>query len=124
MNSTLAYLRGRRSWMVENFTVWGTDSEAEFLMAMTETIGSEKRVGFWRATLGGQSQSVAFSSLTDNRGNSLPAQIKKPVVIVIPRGKKSAFITAVQGDFGFAVAKAENDSPSVTVDLLIFETGL
>ena len=83
MNSTLAYLRGRRAWLVENLSVWGSDSEAEFLMALAETVGSDTRLGFWQISLGGQSQEILFSSLTDNRGNNLPETIKSPAVVVI-----------------------------------------
>jgi hypothetical protein len=124
MNSTLAYVQGRRTWFVENMIVWGTDSDAEFLLAIAETAGSDTRVGFLQVSLGGQRQAVNFSSLTDSRGNRLPDQIKKPSVVIIPRDRRGAFLKSVLGETGFVVAKMEADSPSATVDLLIVETGL
>jgi hypothetical protein len=124
MNSTLAYLRGRRAWLVENLAVWGSDSEAEFFMAAAETVASDTRIGFWKVALGGQLQDTAFSALTDNRGNRLPDVIKSPAVVVIPRGRQSAFVKSVNGETGFTIAKCEGGASSVTVDVMIFETGL
>lgn len=124
MNSTLAYVQGRRTWFVENLIVWGTDSDAEFLLAIAETAGSDTRVGLLRVSLGGQRQAVNFSSLIDSRGNQLPDQIKKPSVIFIPRDRRGAFLKNVLGETGFVVAKTEAEGPSAAVDLLIVETGL
>ncbi len=124
MNTTLAYLRGRRAWLVENLSVWGSDSEAEFLMAAAETVGSDVRVGFWKVSLGGQLQEVPFSSLTDNRGNALPASIKKPAVMIIPRGAQSAFVKSVTGESGFIAARTDSGPGAVAVDVMIFETGM
>jgi hypothetical protein len=124
MNMTLAYLRGRRTWLVQGFAVWGSDYDAEFLMAAAEKVASDTRLGFWRVSLGGQAQEVSFSSLVDNRGNTLPAQVKAPAVVIIPRGRQNAFIKSVNGDSGFSIARTEGGSGPVTVDLMIFETGL
>lgn len=124
MNTTLAYLRGRRAWLVENLSVWGSDSEAEFLMATAETVGSDMRIGFWKVSLGGQLQEVPFSSLTDNRGNALPASIKKPAVMIIPRGAQSAFVKSVSGESGFIAARTDSGPGAVAVDVMIFETGM
>ncbi len=124
MNSTLAYVQGRRTWFVENLIVWGTDSDAEFLLAIAETAGSDTRVGFLRVSLGGQRQAVSFSSLTDSRGNQLPDQIKKPSVILIPRDRRGAFLKSILGETGFVIAKTEAEGSSAAVDLLIVETGL
>jgi hypothetical protein len=123
MNSTLAYLMSRRNWLVENLSVWGSDSDAEFLMAVAETVGSDKRVGFWRISLGGQLQEVLFSALTDNRGNHLPDAIKKPAVVVIPRGRDGAFVKTVNGESGFTIAKMGAGTAAVKVDLMVVETG-
>ena len=124
MNTTLAYLRGRRAWLVQNLAVWGSDCEAEFLMATAETVGSDTRIGFWQAPLGGQLQEVLFSTLKDNRGNQLPETIKSPAVVVIPKGKQGAFVRAVNGETGFVVARGEGGAKTVAVDVMIFETGL
>jgi len=124
MNSTLAYLRGRRAWLVENLSVWGSDIEAEFFTTIVETVASDTRIGFWRIPLGGQLQQVGFSSLIDNRGNTLPDSIKSPAVVVIPRGRQGAFVKSVQGETGFTIARNDGEASSVAVDLMIFETGL
>lgn len=124
MNTTLAYLRGRRAWLVENLSIWGADSEAEFLMAAAETVGSDVRLGFWKVAVGGQLQEIAFSSLVDNRGNTLPSSIKKPAVMIIPRGGRGAFVKAVNGESGFIAAKTDHGAGSVAVDVMIFETGI
>jgi hypothetical protein len=123
MNSTLAYLRGRRLWVVESFAVWGTDSDADFYLAVAETVDTETRIGFWPLTLGGLQQEVSFSSLVDNKGNTLPAEIRKPSIIPVPRGRRQAFIKAVLGSTGFRIAAADDRAGQVIVDLLIFETG-
>lgn len=110
--------------MVENFRAWGTESEADIYMATLETIGSDNRLGLWHVTLGGYRQEVAFSDLVDKRGNNLPTEIKQPTVVVLPRECRSAYIKTHTGNTGFIIAKSDNDSPSVTVDLLVFETGI
>jgi len=124
MNSTLAYLRGRRAWLVENLSVWGTDSDAEFALVAAEAVGSDTRIGLWKISLGGQAQEVSFAALVDNRGNHLPESIKKPGVMVMPRGRYTVFVRSVEGETGFTIAKADDVSGAVSVDLMIFETGL
>ena len=123
MNTTLAYLRGRRAWLVENLAVWGADCEARFDLAVAETVGSDTRLGFWSFSFGGRQQEVTFSSLTDSRGNNLPALIQKAAVVIIPRSSQGAFILAVNGQTGFSIARTDPDAAPARVDLLIFETG-
>lgn len=123
MNSTLAYLRGRRVWYVRHFAIWGSDSEAEFLVAVLETVGSDKRIGFSQIALGGSEQDVDFSSLIDQRGNALPGTISNPAVVILPREKTGAFVKSINGNGSFSVARADDSVQSVVVDLLIFETG-
>ncbi|MFH1699174.1 MAG: hypothetical protein ABIE07_01190 [Candidatus Zixiibacteriota bacterium] len=123
MSMMLAYLRSRRAWLVENLSVWGVDNDAEFFVAAQEIVGSDKRIGFWNISLGGQQQEIAFSSIIDNRGNALPAVIQKPAIVVIPRSPQGAFIKNVSGNSGFAIVRNDEDSASALVDLLIFETG-
>ncbi|MEE9442876.1 MAG: hypothetical protein V3V99_09445 [candidate division Zixibacteria bacterium] len=123
MSTTLAYLRGRRAWLIENLSVWGVDNDAEFFIAALEVVGSDKRIGFWKISLGGQQQEITFSNLIDNRGNSLPAAIKKPAIVIIPRSSQGAFIKNVSGDSGFTIVRNDEDSAPALVDLLIFEIG-
>lgn len=124
MNTTLAYLRGRRAWLVKDLTVWGSDSETDLLLAMVEMISNVKRIGLWRVNPGRNRQVVNFSDLIDNRGNHLPAVVTKAAVMIIPKGSQGAFIKTMQGDTGFTIAKNDGDGPMVMVDLMIFETGL
>jgi hypothetical protein len=69
MNITLDYLRGRRIWLVKNFSVWGKYSTLELLFVNTELAEGYKRVVFNRDDLGGEAQVVEFSSLFDYKGN-------------------------------------------------------
>lgn len=124
MNSTLAYLRGRRAWLVENYNVYGSDAELEIYSAICESINATEQIGFKRLGLGGWRQEVYFSDLTDNKGNSLPDQIKQPAVVVMPRSSAGAHIKYVLGQAGFVIARSSDESATTTVDLLIFETGL
>ncbi len=123
MNTTLAYLRSRRAWLVKDIAIWGTDREAELKIALTEQVGSDVRLGWWSISLGGQFQYINFTDLTDSRGNQLPASIVNPAIIIIPRGKPGAFIKSVDGDAGFSVARNDSDSAPVLIDVMIFETG-
>lgn len=124
MNTTLAYLRGRRVWLVEGLKVWGSDSEAELYMAAVEAVGADSRLGLWHISLGGYRQEVEFANLVDKRGNNLPEEIKQPTVVVLPREKKGAFIKGNAGDKCFVISKCDDSRAAVTVDLLVFETGL
>lgn len=123
MNTTLAYLRSRRAWLVENIAVWGTDQDAAIHMAAIEQVGSDVRLGWWAVSLGGQFQDIAFADLTDNRGNSLPDTINNPVVIIIPKAKTGAFVKVINGDSGFTIARNDDDASPVPVDFMIFEMG-
>lgn len=123
MNTTLAYLRSRRAWLVENISVWGTDRDAVIQMAAVETVGSDVRLGWWSISLGGQFQDITFADLTDSRGNALPATIDKPAVVVIPRASTGAFVKIKNGDAGFSIACNDVDASPVLVDLMIFEMG-
>ena len=123
MNSTLAYLRGRRAWAVGNLSVWGADDELEIYGAIVETFNGEQRVGFKRIGLGGWRQEIQFSDLIDRRGNNLPQEIKQPVIVVLPRSAQGAHIKTVLGGAGFVIARSNDQSATTSVDLLVFETG-
>ncbi|MCK5125665.1 MAG: hypothetical protein KAR42_05375 [candidate division Zixibacteria bacterium] len=123
MNTTLAYLRSRRAWLVTNLAVWGADRDADISLAIVEQIASDKRLGLWRISLGGQNQQIKFSDLLDYRGNSLPTSIVRPVIVIIPKSSLGAFIKSVDGDSCFSIARKDSDSAPALVDLLIFEMG-
>ncbi|MGB2698479.1 MAG: hypothetical protein WBD28_11570, partial [Candidatus Zixiibacteriota bacterium] len=62
MSITLSYLKGKRSWVVEDFEVWGEMNLAEFLIFYTQINENSKRVILNHSFLGGEEQSVSFSS--------------------------------------------------------------
>jgi len=121
MNSTLAYLRGRRLWVVENFVVWGNMSAYSGNFLLTEETGGNSRMLFWRVNLGGDLQEVHYSDLVDIRGNSLPDTISRPKVVVLPRNGVNVVVAGRESNSLFTIAKTEETSQSGFVDLMIFE---
>ena len=123
MSITLSYLKGRRSWVVENFEVWGEMNLAEFLIFYTQCGENSKRVILNHSFLGGEEQSVSFSNLWDLKGNSLPETINQPKVIVLPKREPVCFVIGKETDTGFKIAKAPESDKNGLVDLLIMEMG-
>ena len=121
MNSTLAYLRGRRLWVVENLAVWGSLSAYAANFLVTEETGGDKRLLFWQANLGGDLQKINFSDLTDVNGNKLPETISRPKVVVLPKNSVGVVVAGRESNSSFIIAKSEVTSTSGLVDLLIFE---
>lgn len=123
MNSTLTYLNARRAWLVRDFNVWGS-LHAEVLDALaTEVDDSETRVAFTQFALVGQSQEIAYSSLIDHRGNTLPASIDTPVVIPIVKNDVPAAIIGQPGPTSFRLAKTTSTPEDALIDLWIIEAG-
>jgi len=123
MNSTLALLRGRRLWAVENLVVWGSLASFESKFLVTENSGVGKRLLFWKVGMGGSVQTVRFEDLVDVRGSSLPKHISRPKVIVLPKTDVNVVIACRETSSSFEIAKTSKTSASGLVDLLIFETG-
>jgi hypothetical protein len=123
MNITLDYLRGRRTWAVPNFVVWGDWSLASFLLLYTEVGETTKRVVLAKNNLGGLDQSVAFSDLHDFRGNKLPETIAKPKVMVMPKNEVNCFVVGTETDTGFRIARFSGSERTGLVDLMIVEMG-
>ncbi len=131
MNITLDYLRGRRIWVVPNFVVWGDWSLYSFFLFYTEMGATSKRVVFNKSTLGGQTQTVNFSSLYDFRGNQLPDTIDNPKVIVLPKNEVFCLVVGGETDTGFRIAKlcdlctlrSAGSSGTGLVDLMVVEMG-
>jgi hypothetical protein len=124
MNTTLAILRGRRMWVVENVTVWGNLSAFAGNFLVTEETDSEKRLLFWQVTLGGDVQRIDFGDLTDHRGNKLPAVLNKPKVVVLPKSEVTVVVVGNEAGSSFVLAKTQDTPESGMVDLLIFEVEL
>ena len=123
MNITLDYLRGRRTWVVPNFVVWGDWSLASFLLLYTEMGETSKRVMLARNNLGGLDQSVAFETLYDFRGNQLPQTISNPKVMVMPKNEVNCFVLGTETETGFRIARFSGSQKTGLVDLMIVEMG-
>jgi hypothetical protein len=123
MNITLDYLRGRRTWVVPNFVVWGDWSLYSFLLFYTEMGATSKRIIFSKSTLGGLDQSVNFSSLYDFKGNQLPASINNPKVIVLPKNEVFCVVVGAETNTGFRIARFSDSAQTGLVDLMIVEMG-
>ena len=123
MNITLDYLRGRRTWVVPNFVVWGDWSLASFLLLYTEIGETSKRVMLARNNLGGLDQSVTFETLYDFRGNRLPEAINNPKVVVMPKNEVNCFVVGTETDTGFRIARFSGSEKTGLVDLMIVEMG-
>ncbi len=123
MNVTLDYLRGRRTWVVPNFVVWGDWSWASFFLLYTEFGESSKRVILAKKNLGGLDQMVNFSNLSDFRGNQLPETIQNPKVIVLPKNEVNCFVVGKEMETGFRIAKSSEIGKTGLVDLMIVEMG-
>jgi len=123
MNSTLAYLRGRRLWVVENLVVWGSLSAYSGNFLVTDDVGGDKRLLFWQVSLGGDLQQTSFVDLTDINGNTLPAIISRPKIVVLPKNGVNVAVVGREANTTFTIAKTVETSTSGLVDLLIFEVG-
>jgi hypothetical protein len=123
MNITLDYLRGRRTWAVPNFVVWGDWSLASFLLLYTEIGETSKRVVLAKNNLGGLDQTVDFSDLHDFRGNQLPQTITSPKVMVMPKNEVNCFVVGTETDTGFRIAKFSGAEKTGLADLIIVEMG-
>jgi len=121
MNVTLDYLRGRRTWVVPNFVVWGDWSLASFLLLYTEMGETSKRVMLAKNNLGGLDQMVNFSNLYDFRGNQLPEVITSPKVIVMPKNEVNCFVVGTETDTGFRIARFSGSEKTGLVDLMVVE---
>jgi hypothetical protein len=123
MNITLDYLRGRRTWVVPNFVVWGDWSLYSFLFFYTEMGASSKRIIFSKSILGGLDQTVNFSSLYDFKGNQLPATINSPKVLALPKNEVRCLVVGTETNNGFRIAKVSESPQTGLVDLMIVEMG-
>lgn len=121
MNTTLAYLRGRRMWVVENLAVWGSISAYTGNFLLTEETGGDKRLLLWQVNLGGDLQQMRFKDLTDINGNPLPETISRPKIVALPRNAVRVVVVGRESNSSFIIAKSEVTSMSGLVDLLIFE---
>jgi hypothetical protein len=123
MATTLAYLRGRRTWVIPNFVVWGDFSIYNFLLFYTEMGQASNRVMFDSVNLGGLDQTVNFSDLRDLKGNQLPVTISQPKVVVLSKNGIFCFVVGPESDSGFKIARQAGAPEIGLVDLMIMEMG-
>ncbi len=121
MHPTLTHLNARRAWLVRDLNVWGS-LQAEILAAIaTEIDDSETRVVFTEFVIGGQPQEIAYASLIDHRGNTLPTSIDTPAIIPIAKNDVPAAIIGQPGPTSFRLAKATSTPENALIDLWIVE---
>ncbi len=123
MNITLDYLRGRRTWVVPNFVVWGDWSLASFMLLYTETGETSKRIILAENNLGGQDQVVSFSDLVDFKGNRLPEVISNPKVVVLRKNEVGCFVVGTETETGFRIARSSGEGKTGLADLMVVEMG-
>jgi hypothetical protein len=123
MDLTYAQLTGRRAWLVPAFSVWGESAGETVDAVATEVDDTAARVVFMRFPLGGAPQDVTFASLTDQRGNALPALIDHPVVIPIARTAVGVAVTGAPSNAGFRLGKTQAAPDDAIIDLWIVEAG-
>lgn len=121
MNSTLTHLHARRAWLVRDLNIWGALAAETMDALATEIDDAETRVVFHEFTVGGAAQDIAFSTLTDHRGNLLPATIDAPVVIPIAKNAIPTAVIGLPGPTSFRIAKTTSIPEDAIVDLWIIE---
>jgi len=123
MNNGLVQLTSHRIWHVLNFNVWGVQNLGEIEYLNLEQVDAIKSVAFGSINIGDSSQSVIFAGLTDRRGNLLPANITKALVIARPLSDRQVFIVGTETSAGFKIARDSKSNKPVTTDLIIIELG-
>src|SRR3990170_8108390 len=123
MNITLDYLRGRRVWVVNNFSVYGEYSAVTPVLVWSEMGASSHRIIFSREILGGFEQAVSFAQLYDFRGNQLPLSIASPKVIILQKNEVDCLVVGQETQTGFKIAKLSQTEQNGMVDLVIVENG-
>ncbi len=123
MLSGLEKVKSHRMWFVPGFMVWGLPGleDAEYL-AFEETPSSSS-IFFAETDICDAGQLVAYSQLTDHRGNNLPETISAPKVFPRARGTEPVFIVGEENSQSFRIGRDSDASGPVTVDLLIVEMG-
>jgi len=119
----LELVTARRIWFVPDLTVWGQPSLGEHDYLALENTNGTTSAYHGTVSLCRQDQQVRFDTLTDHRGNTLPASISAPRIIPRSRGIEPVFIVGRESTESFRIARESSDPAPVTVDLLIIELG-
>lgn len=123
MNPTLSMLLGRKMWLIPGIVVWGDMAGFEPELIITATDGASKRIMHGKFSIGGNSQTLRFGDLLDQRSNKMPAEITNAVVIPISRGSGGAVVQGYAPSDSFRLAKAVPSDAVSIVDLLVIELG-
>lgn len=123
MNNGIERVLARRMWFVPEVMVWGTIGLGELDYLTVEKIGSSSSVLYGYSSFADGQQRVAFSDLTDHRGNKLPSEIRAPKILVRAKGVDSAFVVGQETPNGFSLARPESAAGPVMADLLVVEMG-
>jgi hypothetical protein len=123
MLDTLAYLRGRRIWLIRDFVVWGSLSAHQFSFLLTMTDQAQKRIMFLTVPLGGEMQKINFSDLVDFRGNHLPEKLVNPKVIPLQKTTVGAVVVGREDSETFSIAKLSSGESNALCDLIVIEVG-
>lgn len=123
MNPTLSYLLGHRMWAIPSVNVWGTLSDFTPQLLLTEIDGASKRILFGSFPTGGSVQQLEYAGLTDARGNSLPAELTNPKVMVLPKGEIGVVVVGSETSQSFTLAKTTNTDQVAVCDLVVIEMG-
>lgn len=123
MLSGLEKVKSKRIWFVSDFSVWGVANEGEIDYLVVEEVDTTQTLLFGTLGIGSSLQEVSFADLKDNRGNSLPSTISKPVVIPRMKEEKSVFLVGTETSVGFKIARDSSSALPIKTDLLIIEMG-
>jgi hypothetical protein len=123
MNPTLSYLLGHRMWAISSVNVWGTLSDFTPQLLLTESDGAGKRILFGSFPTGGSVQQLEYADLIDARGNSLPAELTNPKVMVLPKGEVGAVVVGSETNQSFTLAKTTDTDQVAVCDLVVIEMG-
>ncbi len=121
---SLTYLRGRRLWVIRDYTIWGTTEGTRIKYLSLEDGGSSGRVLFGEVGIGRSEQDVIFTELTDFRGNRLPDMIAAPKIVICPRSQYPVYVVGNESDSGFRIARDPSAPGPVHADLFIYEMGI
>ena len=121
--NTLSYLRGRRLWVIRDYSVYGLDIGAGLQLAAVENIESSDRVIFGDFGVGETAQDIRFSDLTDFRGNQLPEKIDSPKVVIRFQSRFPVYMVGHESDYGLRVVRDPSAPGPIKADFFIFELG-
>ena len=112
-----------RMWFVPDIVAWGLPGLGPIEYVVAEDRDTETVVMYGSAVPGGADQTVSYADLTDHRGNSLPAELSAPRVLVRPRGSVPAFVVGPETPASFRLARNPSAPDPVRTDLLVIELG-